>query len=115
MCKLWEGLNVAIQRMEASIEELKGQLRVERERRMELQTPLGEARERAEATGNLVEKTEDDLREKRERRVEIEELVKALMALDPVPSDVRGKESCFCSISSTDSCEKSTLLLVRRC
>ncbi|KAL1468240.1 hypothetical protein MTO96_041615 [Rhipicephalus appendiculatus] len=77
--------------MEASIEELKGQLRVERERRIELQTPLGEAREREEATGNLVEKTDDDLREKRERWAELEELVKALMALDPVPSGVRGK------------------------
>ncbi|KAL1470057.1 hypothetical protein MTO96_024678 [Rhipicephalus appendiculatus] len=50
----------------ASIEELKGKQRVEGERRFELQIQLGEAREREEATANLVEKMEDDLREERD-------------------------------------------------
>ncbi|KAH7946556.1 hypothetical protein HPB52_000949 [Rhipicephalus sanguineus] len=57
--------------MEASIEELKGELR------------LGASREREEATARLVERMEGDFRDERERRAELKERVKALMALEP--------------------------------
>ncbi|KAH7982885.1 hypothetical protein HPB52_007955 [Rhipicephalus sanguineus] len=52
---------------------------------------LGEARERGEATASLVEQMEADLRKERERRAELEERVKALMALDSGPEQCEAK------------------------
>ncbi|KAH7969051.1 hypothetical protein HPB52_014074 [Rhipicephalus sanguineus] len=83
VCKLCEKVKAAAQRMESCIEELKGELKVERVKRIELQAQLGEARERGEATASLVEQMEADLRKEQERRAELEERVKVLMALDP--------------------------------
>ncbi|KAH7969950.1 hypothetical protein HPB52_023083 [Rhipicephalus sanguineus] len=94
-CKLCEKVKAAVQRMEACIEELKGELKVEREQRIELQAELGEARERGEATASLVEQMEANLRKERERRAELEERVKALMALDSGPKqcEAKGKDN----------------------
>ncbi|KAH7947769.1 hypothetical protein HPB52_015707 [Rhipicephalus sanguineus] len=94
-CKLCEKVKVAVQRMEACIEELKGELKVEREQRIELQAQLGEARERGEATASLVEQMEADLRKERKRRAELEERVKALMVLDSGPEqyEAKGKDN----------------------
>ncbi|KAL1479775.1 hypothetical protein MTO96_051597 [Rhipicephalus appendiculatus] len=86
---LCEALKAAVQRMEASIEGLQGELRAEREQRCELQKQLGASREREEATASLVEKMEGDLRKEREGRAELEERVKELMALCPGPERCR--------------------------
>ncbi|KAH7973154.1 hypothetical protein HPB52_022160 [Rhipicephalus sanguineus] len=91
VCKLCEKVKAAVQRMESCIEELKGELKVERVKRIELQAQLGEARERGEATASLVEQMEADLRKERERRAELEERVKVLMALDSGIGDSRRK------------------------
>ncbi|KAH7963624.1 hypothetical protein HPB52_022273 [Rhipicephalus sanguineus] len=91
VCKLCEKVKAAVLRMEACIEELKGELKVEREKRIELQAQLEEARERGEATASLVEQMEADLRKERERRAELEERVKALMALDCGPEQCEAK------------------------
>ena len=91
VCKLCEKVKAAVLRMEACMEELKGELKVEREQRIELQAQLREARERGEATAGLVEQMEADLRKERERRAELEERVKALMALDSGPKQCEEK------------------------
>ncbi|KAH7948451.1 hypothetical protein HPB52_022941 [Rhipicephalus sanguineus] len=91
VCKLCEKVKAAVQRMESCIEELKGELKVERVKRIELQALLGEARERGEATASLVEQMEADLRKERERRAELEERVKVLMALDSGPEQWEAK------------------------
>ncbi|KAH7971584.1 hypothetical protein HPB52_000327 [Rhipicephalus sanguineus] len=99
-CKLCEKVKAAVQRMEACIEELKGELKVEREKRTELQAQLGEARERGEATASLVEQMEADLRKERERRAELEERV---MALDSSP------EQCEAKCKGTTESQAETL------
>ncbi|KAH7950860.1 hypothetical protein HPB52_002428 [Rhipicephalus sanguineus] len=91
VCKVCEKVKAAVQRMESCIEELKGELKVERVKRIELQAQLGEARERGEATASLVEQMEADLRKERERRAELEERVKVLMALDSGPEQCEAK------------------------
>ncbi|XP_037526381.1 uncharacterized protein LOC119403522 [Rhipicephalus sanguineus] len=91
VCKLCEKVKAAVQRMESCIEELKGELKVERVKRIELQAQFGEARERGEATASLVEQMEADLRKERERRAELEERVKVLMALDSGPEQCEAK------------------------
>ncbi|KAH7952578.1 hypothetical protein HPB52_024176 [Rhipicephalus sanguineus] len=82
VCKLCEKVKAAVQCMEACIEELEGELKVEQEQRIELLAQLGEAREHGEATASLVEQMEADLRKERERRAELEVRVKAIMAFD---------------------------------
>ncbi|KAH7967779.1 hypothetical protein HPB52_002347 [Rhipicephalus sanguineus] len=70
VCKLCQKVKAAVQRMGACI----GELKVEREQRIELQlAQLGEARERGEAPASLVEQMEADLRKERERRAELED------------------------------------------
>ncbi|KAL1471355.1 hypothetical protein MTO96_039986 [Rhipicephalus appendiculatus] len=102
VCRLCEALKAAVQRMEASIEGLQGELRAEREQRCELQKQLGASREREEATASLVEKMEGDLRKEREGRAELEERVKELMALCPGPERCESE-----GVGSADSQEKT--------
>ncbi|XP_075752587.1 uncharacterized protein LOC142818119 [Rhipicephalus microplus] len=71
--------------MEASIKGLQGELRAEREQRIELQSQLGASREREEATASVLEQMKGDLRKEREGRTEINQRVKELMALCPGP------------------------------
>lgn len=84
VCRLCEGFKGAVRRMEgewaASVEELKGELKVERERRIELETRIGEWLDRQGAEANLVERIAGELQEEREKRAVLEKQVEALMA-----------------------------------
>ncbi|KAH6924075.1 hypothetical protein HPB50_011178 [Hyalomma asiaticum] len=84
--RLCVGLREAVQRMERewarSVEELGGELRMERERRTELQAQVGEALLREKANADLLERMMRELKEERERRTELEERVKVLIAPD---------------------------------
>lgn len=66
----------------ASVEELKGELRMERERGTELQAQVGEALQREKANADLLERMMRELKQERERRTELEERVKVLIAPD---------------------------------
>ncbi|XP_037565746.2 uncharacterized protein LOC119445547 [Dermacentor silvarum] len=57
----------------ASVEELKGELKVDRDRRIELETQMGELLDRQGAEAKLVERTAGELQEEREKRAVREE------------------------------------------
>ncbi|XP_075728591.1 uncharacterized protein LOC142769326 [Rhipicephalus microplus] len=83
VCRLCAALNAAAQRMEGSIEGLQGELRAEREQRIELQNQLRASRKREEATASLLEQMKGDLQKERKGRTELEQRVKELLALSP--------------------------------
>ncbi|XP_049514296.1 uncharacterized protein LOC119432639 [Dermacentor silvarum] len=64
----------------ASVEELKGKLKVEQKRRIELETWIGELLDREGAEANLVERIPGELQEEREKRAKLAEQVEAVMA-----------------------------------
>ncbi|XP_075729050.1 uncharacterized protein LOC142771466 [Rhipicephalus microplus] len=68
-----------------SIKGIQGELRAEREQRIELRKQLGASRELEEATTSLLKQMKGDLRKEREGWTELEQRVKELMALCPGP------------------------------
>lgn len=110
-CRSCEGFKGAVRRMEgewaASVEELKGELKVERERRIELETRIGELLHREGAEAVLVKRIAGELQEEREKRAVLEERVEALMvqaARNPGSAQAGGGDSAE---TQAEACHES--------